>query len=368
MQEEIAKLARVIAIILLGLLVLFVINVTGQIVSLADRISPAFGTVVFWLLLALYAAAVGALVYQYARLPKPLRPPASKDDPEYPRYLERLKERLRSNQYVHDMPLDTEDDLNRAMKLLAKRADEVTRKTALQVFLTTAISQNGSLDGLAVLAAQSRMVLEIAKIYNQRPTLRDLVWLYGNVAFAALFARQIEDMDVGETIQPIISAISSSAVGAVPGMETAATVFVQSMLTGSANAFVTLRVGVLAKRYSGSLTAPDTDAIRKAAFAEAVQMIPGVVTQGATAVGRVIVRTLPMSAFNVVKWAGKTTVDTAGDVSKRILEGGKEMAATGADAVKKFTNRFRWRPKGKQPTQAKEEEPVAPADAEPERT
>src|SRR5690606_41651099 len=107
----------------------------------------------------------------------------------YSRPLAALPTRRSSDLYVHDMPLDTEDDLNRAMELLAKRADEVTRKTALQVFLTTAISQNGSLDGLAVLAAQSRMVLEIAKIYNQRPTLRDLVWLYGNVAFAALFAQ-----------------------------------------------------------------------------------------------------------------------------------------------------------------------------------
>ncbi len=128
------------------------------------------------------------------------------------------------------------------------------------------------------------MVLQIARIYNQRPSFRDLWWLYGNVAFAALLARQIEDMDMGEAIQPIVSSVMSSAVGIVPGMEAAATVFVQSVLTGSANAYVTLRVGVIAKRYSGSVTMPDVTTVRKAAFAEAMQMIPSVASQGAKAV------------------------------------------------------------------------------------
>lgn len=346
-RSGISKAATIIAVVLSALFVLFVINQTAQIVALADRVSPTLGTAVLWTLLALYAAAVGAVAFQYAKLPKPLRPPAGKDDPEFSRYIARLKARLRRNPYVEDMPLETEEDLEAALTVLAKRADEVTRTTALQVFLTTAISQNGSLDALAVLAAQSRMVLQIARIYNQRPSFRDLWWLYGNVAFAALLARQIEDMDMGEAIQPIVSSVMSSAVGIVPGMEAAATVFVQSVLTGSANAYVTLRVGVIAKRYSGSVTMPDVTTVRMAAFAEAMQMIPSVASQGAKAVAGVIKDTMAKSAFDMVRRAGSTTVSTAGDVSKKIVQGTKEVAATGVHTVRRWTNRLRLRPKAR---------------------
>ena len=133
-RSGISKAATIIAVVLSALFVLFVINQTAQIVALADRVSPTLGTAVLWTLLALYAAAVGAVAFQYAKLPKPLRPPAGKDDPEFSRYIARLKARLRRNPYVEDMPLETEEDLEAALTVLAKRADEVTRTTALQVF------------------------------------------------------------------------------------------------------------------------------------------------------------------------------------------------------------------------------------------
>ncbi len=211
---------------------------------------------------------------------------------------------------------------------------------ALQVFLTTAISQNGSLDAFAVLVAQSRLVLQIARIYNQRPSVRDLVWLYGNVAMAALLARQIEDLDVAETIQPLVSSVMSSALGAVPGMEAAANVFVQSVLSGSANAYVTLRVGVLAKRYCGSLTMPDAGTARKAAFAEAMQMIPSVVHQGGRTVANIIKTAMTKTVVDSVRRAGSATVATAGNVTRQIAHGAREVAASGISSVLKWTDRL----------------------------
>ena len=54
-------------------------------------------------------------------------------------------------------PVDTRADIEAALKVLGDRADEVIQQTAGQVFITTAVSQNGSLDSVVVLAAQSKM-------------------------------------------------------------------------------------------------------------------------------------------------------------------------------------------------------------------
>lgn len=337
MQGSVGKGMMAIGAALVVLFLVFVINQTAQVVTLADRISPLLGQVVLWTLVGLYGLGAGWVAWSYLRLPKPLRPPAGRDDPDYPRYLQRLRARLARNPYVAGMPLDTEEDLAAALTVLGKRADDLTRTAALQVFLTTAISHNGSLDALAVLAAQSRLVLQIARVYNQRPSLRELVWLYGQVAMAALLARQIEDMDLTETLQPLVSSVMTSMVGVVPGLEAATTVFVQSVLTGSANAYVTLRVGVIAKRYSGSLTLSDPGSVRKAAFAEALQMIPAVVQQGAKTVGNVITTAVTRTVVDSVKRAGTATVRTASSVTKQIAQGAKEVAASGVSTVKKWT-------------------------------
>ncbi len=348
MTEAYRRLAVVAGLVAVGLFVLFVVNQTAQVVALADRVSPLLGSAVLWTLLAAYTAAGLYIWFQFVRLPKALRPPRSKDSPDYPRYLEALKARLRSNPHVKGMPLENEADLQKAMEELGKQADEVTRTTALQVFLMTAVSQNGSLDALAVLAAQSRMVWQIAHIFNQRPTGRELLALYSNVAVAALLSRQLEEMDASEMLRPVLTYVMPSTIGAVPGMQAAATVMVQSMLSGSANAYGTLRVGVIAKRYCGSLTMPDPGAVRRAAFAEAMLMIPSVVQQGAATVANIVkdaaAKTVADSARTVVdsakgaldsaKRAGAAVAGTVGRGVEQIAQGAREVASAGMDKVR----------------------------------
>src|SRR5690606_39938236 len=89
-----------------------------------------------------------------------------------------------------------------------------TKAAASQVFLTTAISQNGSLDALLVLAAQSRLILQIARVYYQRPTVRDLTYLYSHVAAPALGAAELDDIDVSEQMQPVLPAVLGPSVAA----------------------------------------------------------------------------------------------------------------------------------------------------------
>jgi len=352
MAGSLTSLARVAAGVILVLFVLFVVNQTAQVVALADRVSPLLGSVVLWTLLAAYAGAGLYIWFQYVRLPKPLRPPASKDSPEYPRYLEALKARLRRNPYVQGMPLETEADLQKAMVELGKRADEVTRSTALQVFLMTAVSQNGSLDAIAVLAAQSRMVWQIARIYNQRPTARELAALYANVAMAALLSRQLEEMDASEMLQPLLSSIMPSTLSAVPGMQTASILFAQAVLSGSANAYGTLRVGVIAKRYCGSLTMPEPSALRKAAFAEAMLMTPSVVQQGAETVFDLLKRAAAKTVVDSTKKATAAVVDTVSRGVEQIKQGAQQVASSSAEKVRGIKIRWPFRraaaPRGSQ--------------------
>jgi len=180
---------------------------------------------------------------------------------------------------------DKQSSLEAAIRTLDRRADEIIRGTGSQVFITTAVSQNGSLDGLMVLLAQTRMLWQIARVYYQRPTVRELAVLYGNVASTAFVATQLDDLDLAEQVQPLVSGVLGSAAGSVPGLQAASSLLVNSIVTGTANAFLTLRVGIIAKRYCGALVLPEPRALRRLAVSQAAQMLGTIARDGARRVG-----------------------------------------------------------------------------------
>jgi hypothetical protein len=258
-----------------------VVNQTAQLVFLAGSMAPWLGRAVLWTLLTLYTFCVAVPLYLLVRLPKPLRAPASDSDPTFAAYLDQLRDRLSANPRLLGQPLSTRQDVDAALGELHRIAETRTRDAASQVFVTTAISQNGSLDTFLVLAAQSKLVLEIARIYLQRPTVRELVHLYGNVAATAFVAGELEDLDLAEQVEPIVGAAFGSAAGAIPGFGAATTIFVNSITTGAANAFLTLRVGIIAQQYCGATVLPPRRAIRRSAVFRATQLL-GAITLGGT--------------------------------------------------------------------------------------
>lgn len=267
-------------VLVAGLFFMFVVNQTIQFVAAAERISPVFGTVVMWSLIGLYAIGIAAFLYNVLRLPRPLRPPATDEHPEFERFLSRLRARIRGNRSLQGRPLDTRQDIEAALEELGEQSDELIRDSALQTFFVTALSQNGNLDALAVVVLQGRLVYDIARLHYQRPTVRDLIFLYTNVLTAAIVARQLDDLDMTEYLAPITNALTGSVVGSIPGTQAAANAAIHAVLTGSANAYMTLRVGIIAKRLCGSVTLPERGAMRQAAFVEAAKMFPGIVGQG----------------------------------------------------------------------------------------
>ena len=199
--------------------------------------------------------------------------------------------------------LESEEDIDAALRRLDEAADEIIRRAAARVFLTTAVSQNGSLDALFVLGVQSRLVWDVARVYRQRPSLRDMGWLYANVAATAFVAGEIEDLDLAEQLQPVIQNALGGVAGAVPGLQVASSILAASIVSGTANAFLTLRVGIVARRYCGAVTRPEAREVRRTAFTEAAAMLTGIAATGAKRVVGAVARA-----------SGRTVAKTAGSV------------------------------------------------------
>lgn len=296
MKNTIKKLLIPLALLIILGFVVTVANQTAQLVSLADRASPTLGAAMFWILMVGYGFCLLVPIYAWFRLPSALRPPPSDADPDFERHVQRLGARLQKNPALEGVPTHSREEIEAALPRLDALADARMKMAAKQVFITTAISQNGSLDTFLVLAAQSKLVLEIARTYHQRPSLRDLSFLYANVAATAFVAGELEDVDLAAQLQPVLAAAFGSAAGAVPGLGTATTLFVNSVTTGGANAFLTLRVGVITSQYCRALVLPERSALRRSSMVRATGLLGSVVLDGtrivAASVGTATRRTI----------------------------------------------------------------------------
>jgi hypothetical protein len=272
MSKTIRNIALVLAAFLLIVFAVFLFNQTAQIVQSARSVNPTFGTGVMWALIFTYAALLLTPFVLWFRLPKRILPPAAMEGDEYQQFLAQFKRRLARNPRLRGMALESTTELDSALQILDRHADDVVTQTASAVFLSTAVLQSGRLDVLVVFAAQTRLIWKIAHVYYQRPSLRDFVQLYANVASTALIAAGIEDIDV----DVLVGTIFGSTVAAIPGMHLLAS----SVLSGSANAFLTLRVGMITKEYCRARTQLEKRGLRRAATLQAARLLGSIVREG----------------------------------------------------------------------------------------
>jgi len=283
-RKLIVALAALMTVCLLGIIIAGV----SSLISLADRIHPIAGTIVFWTFcaaagfFALYCAVV------YAKLPPALAPPEEDSGPKYDAYLQALRVRLAANSRTRDLPLTTKEQIEQAVGHLSAQADSVVRGTASTVFLSTALMQNGRLDGLIVLFIQIQMVGRIARIYLQRPSPRELMRLYANVAGTAFVASGLESLDLGEMVAPLAVSVVPALKGGIPGLSGISALLVKCVSNGAANAFLTLRVGEVARRYCELTSRSSPELIRKSATAAAVQHLGRIVRENGALVVRKI--------------------------------------------------------------------------------
>jgi hypothetical protein len=275
---------------------------------LAERIHPIAGTIVFWSVCLAAGCFALYCVVAYAKLPAALIPPEEESGPAYDAYLQALRVRLALNPRTRGKPLATEEEIENAVAHLSAEADSIVRTTASTVFLSTALMQNGRLDGLIVLFTQIRMVGRIARIYVQRPSPRELVRLYANVAGTAFVASGLESLDLGEMVAPLAVSVVPALKGGVPGLSGISALLVRCVSNGAANAFLTLRVGEVARRYCELTSRCPPELIRKSATAAAVQHLGRIVREN----GALVVRKIWESTGRALIDSG---VSKAGDIA-----------------------------------------------------
>lgn len=319
---------------------LILINQVLQLADFASRVNPTAGQGVFWGLLILLGTAFSVPVVLLFRLPAPLVPPADDHGPEFQAHLEHLRRRLQANPMTRGRPLDGAEEIEAALEVLDHEALERIRQAGNRAFLTTAVSQNGALDALVVFGIQARLVWEVATTYSQRPGLRELSYLYSNVLTTAFIAGELEDADVAEAMEPALSAVLGSAAGLVPGLQVASNVFVSSVLTGTANAFMTLRTGVIAQEYSRAWTRRPRRRMRTLAVTRAGTLLGGIVLSGATSVSGAISKGAGRAITGAVTGSGravKGAVSGTGKAVGGVVTGtGKRIGAAGAAIRERF--------------------------------
>ncbi len=298
----IKRLILFIGLFFILVLVLFIVNQVHLIYQLASEINPSFGKFILVLSSTLLLVLLSAPFYIYFRLPAPLAYPI--DEAGIPVFEKKLKARWKNHPIflAEKVDLEAAGGLGQARLLLQKESNRIIQRNASAVFLTTAISQNGKLDGLTVLATQIRMVWQIANLYNQRPSLREMSWLYGNVAITTLLAAELEDMDISEQVEPIINSVMGTSAGkSIPMFGSVTDVIMDSLLQGSINAFLTLRVGIICRQYCSATKLPARFSIRRNAFAEATLLLGNLVTRGSSQVVKGVAKALGRRGVNTMK-------------------------------------------------------------------
>ena len=290
LKKNISVILGSVSLFLILAFIIFLINQTTQIVNLVSGVNPLMGQVVAWALIMLYIVLLIVPIIIYLRLPKVLQPPVERSSPEFDLFIQKLGKRLKKNKYLKGVNLSDYHEIEKAIKVLNKQSDILIKQNATTVFLTTAISQSGRLDAITVLIAQIRMVWQVAHVYYQRPSLREMLQLYANVAGTAFIAGELNDLDISQQVEPIItSVLGASLTGSIPGITNVAGIVTNSLLTGSANAYLTLRVGAITKQYCGSLLKKERSVIRRSASLEGAKMLSVIVMNSAGNITKSIV-------------------------------------------------------------------------------
>ena len=172
-----------------------------------------------------------------------------------------------------DNPIQLKKNLSAVFdKTIKKELNKIIVSHAESVFISTAISQNGKLDAIAVLTINLKLVKELVLKCGFRPTTPALGRLSFNVLTNAIIAEGLEDMKFSE----VFPQSSINAIGEIPFLKT----ITGSLAQGTGNALLSLRVGIVCRNYLFmNLKGLTKKQIKHLAFAEAVTLFPKVAAE-----------------------------------------------------------------------------------------
>lgn len=285
---------------ILGLLfIVFVVNQFLILYQFMSLIHPYFALSAITLLVGGLLWLILRVFRQLFQNEKVLELPTDSDEVATAAYTEQLLLQLRHNKNLVQIDFDSlekssDDLIAESFASLQAQSIPLIKQNANAIFLTTAISQNGSLDSLVVLFSLFRMVWQLASLYETRPTLLSMMKLYLQVATVVLMVRTIEDGDLIESqMEPLIASIlGESVASAIPGMVPVANLVVSSLMEGAVNSFLTLRVGFITQRYLSSQTPLEQQSVRRAASIQSIGYMGTIIKDNS----RLVVKTVGQAA------------------------------------------------------------------------
>ena len=207
----------------------------------------------------------------------------------------RLNDALKSN--PEDLKLALNHVFNHHVK---KEMNQVIRKHAKTVMISTAISQNGRFDFFTVIVVNLKMVKELVVMCGFRPSYKNLAKLTINVFTTALIAEGLENMDITE----LMPTSTMNTLGEMPFIKPV----LSSVTQGISNALLTLRIGIVARKFLFSDAKEITkEEIRRTALIEAAAMIPQVIGDA--------LLILPKRIASLFKKPEKKSKDTEDDLT-----------------------------------------------------
>lgn len=179
-------------------------------------------------------------------------------------------------QQERDLFATAESDLEGVKMILKKRDEEATkliRKAALNVFIVTGISQNGSFDIITAFGMNLQMINRIVNLRHRRPSFTQLLELYvviiASTLIISLTDNILDEIDTSELFGSVAGGLAKTLVS--------------SSINGAMNAYMTLRIGKMTMKYLelGSKNfKQNRSKIRREVRRSAIKEVPAIAKSG----------------------------------------------------------------------------------------
>ena len=150
--------------------------------------------------------------------------------------------RLSLSQQERELFATAESELEGVKMIIRKRDEEATklvRKAALNVFIVTGISQNGSFDIITAFGINIQMINRLVNLRHRRPTFTQLLELYvvilSSTLIISLTDNILDEIDGNELFGSVAGGLAKTLVA--------------SAVNGAMNAYMTLRIGKMTMKY-----------------------------------------------------------------------------------------------------------------------
>ena len=173
---------------------------------------------------------------------------------------------LQSAKTTEELQTELTNVFNTSIK---KEINKIIMNNAKTVLISTAVCQNGKLDMITVLSMNIKMIKEIVLKCGYRPSYSKLGKLIVNVLGTSLIAENLDGLDFNELFpQTTLNAFSE-----IPLIKP----ITNSLMNGITNALMTIRIGVVTRKYLFTNGKLSKSKIRVEAIKESLKVISVVI-------------------------------------------------------------------------------------------